>query len=36
MNDRDWMKKFRPGRKGGCTLWMLGLGGVLVGLLAAT
>jgi len=30
MNDKDWFKKFRRGKRGGCTTLLLGLG-VLVG-----
>jgi hypothetical protein len=34
MNDRDWMKKFRRGRKGGCTTLLMGMVAALVGLVA--
>ena len=23
MNDADWFKKFRRGKRGGCTLWVV-------------
>ena len=23
MNDADWFKKFRRGKRGGCTLWLV-------------
>jgi hypothetical protein len=36
MNDQDWMKKFRRGRKGGCTLWLTALAATLVALLSYT
>jgi hypothetical protein len=34
MNDQDWMKKFRRGRRGGCTAWLAALVLSLVALLS--
>ena len=34
MNDQDWMKKFRRGRKGGCTAWLLAATVVAAGLVS--
>ena len=32
MNDADWFKKFRRGKRGGCTLWAVVALGLLVGM----
>lgn len=33
MNDRDWMKRFRRGRKGGCAAWLAAASLLLICLL---
>lgn len=34
MNDRDWFKKRRRGKKGGCAFWVLGLAATAVAVFA--
>jgi hypothetical protein len=36
MNDADWFKKFRRGKRGGCTTWMVLFVGVFAAVAWAT